>query len=155
MVVRTAIVVHMVLTPTPRISCLWDYLWFRTLTLLLPSTTTTTKKGLNGKKQSLWCNNLDYSCLPSWLSLMIGEISSEDQLGSRRGGWISLVGLGGKQSMLCVSILKTTHLATIASAASTSILSCFCREVAAFCNKCIESNTSRHWVYSLDNTPIK
>lgn len=128
MVVRTAIVVHMVLPPGT--SCLWERWWFRALRLL-------PLKGLNGKRQRLWCNSLDYSCLPSWLLLMIGEIS-RGLARIKEGGWISLEGLGGKQSMLFVSILNTIHLTAVPStqqATSTSILSFIVKKRAQFCKR--------------------
>lgn len=54
MVVRTIIVVHMA---QPKDLLPWERWWFRALNRLPPL------KGLNGKRQSLWCNNLTIPAL--------------------------------------------------------------------------------------------
>lgn len=62
-------------------------------------------------KGTLCCNNLTISVFPlgsrSWVERLAQRISWDQGEGSM---W--LAGLGGKQSMLCVSILQATHLTT-------------------------------------------
>lgn len=109
MVVRTIMVVHMV-TP-PRTSCLWDRRWF-----LEHRDLSSHRKAWMVKGRVCGETSLTIPVFPpgshSWLGRLAQRISW-DQGGG--GGWLSLVGLGGKQSMLCVSILKTTHLVTVPS----------------------------------------
>lgn len=47
----------------------------------------------------------DYSCLPSWLWIMVGRLARGISL-DRRGRPIWVEGLGGKQSMLFIPFLK-------------------------------------------------
>lgn len=73
MVVRTIRVVHMVLPPLPKTA-----LPLGLMVLQSTEAPSPIEKAWMVQGRVLRRNEPDYSCLPSWLSLMIGEISSED-----------------------------------------------------------------------------
>lgn len=113
--------------PSQRPPCLWDWWCFRALRLRLPS------KRLEWYKAE-FCGGTSPT-IPvfplgsrSWLGRLARRISWD-----QGGGWISLVGLGGKQSMLCVSILKTAHLLGLSSTQQTFILSLFWFSLKSVC----------------------